>query len=80
MLIWPQVNVPVKFQDLSLDVTINPGDYIVADLNGVVCIPQKLLAQVISMIAEQVAIDEKMAVAIAAGSTFADASAKFRGR
>jgi regulator of RNase E activity RraA len=75
-----QVNVPVKFQELALDVTINPGDYIVADLNGVVCVPLSLLSEVVALLPKQVEIDDNMATAIASGSTFADASSKFRGR
>lgn len=72
--------MPVKLQDSELDVTIHPGDLIVADLNGVVCIPHELVEDVLTLVPKQAKIDDDMAKAIASGSTFADASKQYRGR
>ena len=72
------VNVPVKLQTDEQDLTINPGDYLIGDLNGVVVLPKHLAEEAIPLMAEQVAADAKMAVAIREGMTFAEASKKFR--
>ena len=42
-----EINVPIKLNSTVQERWINPGDYIVADLNGVVCIPQDLAKQVL---------------------------------
>lgn len=75
------VDVDVTFSgEYNQNVTIRPGDYIVADLNGVVVLPKALAAQAIPLMAPQVAADEKMAEAIKGGMTFVEASKKFRGK
>lgn len=71
--------MPVKLQDSELDVIIRPGDLIVADLNGVVCVPCELVEDVLTLVPKQAKIDDDMAKAIAKGSTFADASKQYRG-
>ncbi|RKU40404.1 hypothetical protein DL546_000260 [Coniochaeta pulveracea] len=72
------VNVSVKLQTDEQDMTINPGDYLIGDLNGVVVLPKELAGKAIPLMAKQVAADEKMAVAIKEGMSFAEASKKFR--
>ncbi|KAF4994520.1 hypothetical protein FGRMN_5729, partial [Fusarium graminum] len=72
------VNVPVKLQDPALDVTINPGDIIFGDLNGVVCVPQNLVAKVVELLPRQVEADEKMARDITQGKTFKAARDEYR--
>ncbi|KAJ9647381.1 hypothetical protein H2204_000009 [Knufia peltigerae] len=42
-LVYP-VNVPVTVRVEDQDMTIRPGDYIIGDLNGVVCIPLELIS------------------------------------
>ena len=75
------VDVPVHFSGPhGQDVTISPGDYIVADLNGVVVLPRALAAQAIPLMQPQVSADEQMAVAIKGGMSFVEASKKFRGK
>lgn len=61
-----------------MDVTINAGDYIIGDLDGVVCLPKHLAEKAIDLIPSQVEADEKMAEDIKNGSTFSDASKKYR--
>lgn len=72
------MNVPVKLQTEEQDITINPGDYLIADINGVVVLPRELAEKAIPLMAKQVEADSKMAVAIEQGMTFAEASKKFR--
>lgn len=68
----------MKFQDAEWDVTISPGDYIVGDLNGVICVPEDLAESILETLPAQVEADELMAVAIAKGSTFVEASKRYR--
>lgn len=73
-----KVDVPVKLRTDEQDVTINPGDYIIGDLNGVVCLPQKLAEQTVNLLASQAEADHLIAQDIQAGIKFADASKKRR--
>lgn len=72
------VNVPVKLQTDEQDIKINPGDYLIGDINGVVVLPRELAEKAIPLMAKQVEADSKMAVEIEKGMTFAEASKKFR--
>jgi regulator of RNase E activity RraA len=72
------VNISVKLQTHYQDMTISPGDILMADLNGVVVCPVDLLEQAIPLIQPQVEADEKMAEAIKDGMSFTEASKKFR--
>lgn len=73
------VNVPVKLQsDEQPEAEIRPGDYIIADLNGVVVLPVELAEQALPLMKKQVEADDQMAVAIKGGMSFSEASKKFR--
>ena len=72
------INVPVKLSSPYQDITVNPGDYIVADLNGVVVMPQDLAERAVQLIQPQVDADEKMAEVIKGRMSFTEASKKFR--
>lgn len=72
------MNVPVKLQTDEQDMTINPGDYIIGDLNGVVVLPKNLAEQALPLMAKQVEADSQMAVEIKKGMSFSEASKKFR--
>ncbi|KAF6513311.1 hypothetical protein HZS61_006636 [Fusarium oxysporum f. sp. conglutinans] len=73
-----EVNVPVKLQDPALDVTINPGDIIFGDLNGVVCVPKEVLSKIVDILPGQVEADDNMARDIAQGKTFTAAKKEYR--
>ena len=73
------VNVPVKLQTDEQDITINPGDYLIADLNGVVVLPKELAEQALPLMKKQVAADTRIAEEIKKGMGFAEASKMFRG-
>ncbi|KAI0018087.1 ribonuclease E inhibitor RraA/Dimethylmenaquinone methyltransferase [Xylariomycetidae sp. FL0641] len=72
------VNVPVKLQTEDQDMTIRPGDYLVADLNGVVVLPVELAESALPLMKKQVEADAKMAVEIKKGMSFSEAAKKFR--
>ncbi|TPX12177.1 uncharacterized protein E0L32_007063 [Thyridium curvatum] len=72
------VNVPVKLQSEDQDITINPGDYIIADMNGVVVLPKEYAVLALPLMKKQVDADSQMAVAIKEGMSFSEASKKFR--
>ncbi|KAK4129179.1 RraA-like protein [Parathielavia appendiculata] len=72
------VNEPVKVRNDGQDIIINPGDYLVGDVNGVVVLPRGLAEQALPLMANQVEADSKMAVEIQKGMSFAEASKRFR--
>ena len=72
------VDTPVRFISDGQDMTINPGDYLIGDVNGVVVLPQHLAEQALPRMAKQVEADSKMAVEIQKGMTFTEASKQFR--
>jgi len=72
------VDVPVTFHDDRVKEVIEPGDYIVGDLNGVVRIPKRLLSQVPEQSALIGEADEKVAADIDRGATFAATSKEHR--
>lgn len=57
---------------------INPGDYLIGDLNGVVCIPRSLASSVVALIPSEVEADEKIAIDIENGISFSTASKQRR--
>jgi len=70
-------DVPIKLQS-GQDITVNPGDYVVGDVDGVVVIPHQMAEKAISLMRPQVEADAKMHKAIREGMSFTDASRKFR--
>ncbi|KAJ9132621.1 RraA-like protein [Pleurostoma richardsiae] len=72
------VNVSVKLQTDEQDMTINPGDYIMGDLNGVVVLPKDLAEKALPLMAKQVEADSKMALEIKNGMSFNEAAKRFR--
>ncbi|KAJ4297312.1 hypothetical protein N0V88_004230 [Collariella sp. IMI 366227] len=72
------VNEPVKFSNDGRDIIINPGDYLIGDVNGVVVLPMEIAEQALPLMAKQVDADSKMAVEIKKGMTFTEASKRFR--
>ncbi|KAL2021639.1 hypothetical protein VTK56DRAFT_6992 [Thermocarpiscus australiensis] len=72
------VNEPVKVHTDVQDVVINPGDYLMGDLNGVVVLPKWAVQKALPLMAKQVEADSKMAAEIQKGMTFTEASRRFR--
>ncbi|KAL9009441.1 MAG: hypothetical protein Q9173_005531 [Seirophora scorigena] len=68
-----EVNRPVTLQsDEQPEVVIRPGDYLVGDVNGVVCLPQHLAEKVLALIPSQVEADKRIGVEIDNGGNFAE--------
>lgn len=70
----------MRLQSEDQDAVINPGDILIADLNGVVCIPQGLADKIVDLMASQAEADEKVAADIKAGKTFTEASKEHRSK
>ncbi|KAL3462655.1 ribonuclease E inhibitor RraA/Dimethylmenaquinone methyltransferase, partial [Aspergillus heterothallicus] len=76
-----EVNVPVQLHSaIQEDAWIKPGDYIIADLNGVVRIPAEMAEDVLAAIPGISEADAKCAEGIRAGRSVRDVFAEFRGR
>lgn len=75
-----EVNVPVKLNSTVQERWIHPGDYIIADLNGVVCVPEASVADVIDVVSKIVEADEKCAEAIKGGRSVAETFKEIRGQ
>lgn len=69
---------PVRFNSEDQDSYIYPGDILIADLNGVVCVPQQLAEQAVDLIASQVQADEKVAEDIRNGVPVGESMKKHR--
>jgi len=72
------VNIAVRLQTEDQEATINPGDYLIGDLNGVVCLPKALAEKAVSLIESQVEADDRIAQDVKAGKPFAESSRKHR--
>ncbi|PLB44935.1 RraA-like protein [Aspergillus steynii IBT 23096] len=76
-----EVNVPVRLHSSDQpNAWVRPGDYLIADLNGVVCLPQEMAEQVLDLIPGIAAADEKCAEGIRAGRSVEEVFREFRGR
>ena len=60
------------------DAIINPGDIVIGDMNGVVCIPQSLAEKALDLIQSQVDADEKVGADIQKGRSVADSMKEHR--
>ncbi|KAF2763544.1 RraA-like protein [Pseudovirgaria hyperparasitica] len=76
-----EINVPVKARRNAYSrsyLWINPGDLLVGDKDGVVCVSPSLVDQVVQLCQERKEIDEKTLAALAEGMSMGEALAKFR--
>ncbi|KAN0085001.1 Ribonuclease E inhibitor RraA/Dimethylmenaquinone methyltransferase [Elaphomyces granulatus] len=74
-----ELNVPVRFNSEIQEAWIRPGDYMIADLNGVVCLPGELAEAVLDVVPRINEADRKCAEGIAQGRTVEDVFREFRG-
>jgi regulator of RNase E activity RraA len=70
----------VKLQSSIQETVISPGDYIVADLNGVVCLPKQLAERCLEAIPAIALADERCAKAIKEGMSVEGAFKTYRGK
>ncbi|OCF31437.1 hypothetical protein I317_07706 [Kwoniella heveanensis CBS 569] len=75
-----EINVPVKLNSDDQEAWIHPGDYIIADVDGVVCLPKELAEQALELMPAIVEADRKAGIDIANGGELAAAFAKHRGK
>ena len=57
---------------------IHPGDYLIGDLNGVVCLPKDLAEKAIELMGSQLEADDRIAGDLEQGRSFQDASKEHR--
>ncbi|KAI9260827.1 ribonuclease E inhibitor RraA/Dimethylmenaquinone methyltransferase [Sporodiniella umbellata] len=69
-----EIQVPITFPS----VVVNPGDIIVADLDGVICVPKDSIEQVIQSCEKHVAIDDLCMKALQQGCSVKETFAKYR--
>ncbi|KAI4279074.1 MAG: hypothetical protein L6R38_005107 [Xanthoria sp. 2 TBL-2021] len=62
------------------DIIISPGDILIGDIDGVACLPQALVEQVMALMPSQVAADEIIMEALRNGSNFTNASKELRAK
>ncbi|KAG0215429.1 hypothetical protein BGX28_010134 [Mortierella sp. GBA30] len=74
------LNVPITMQPNPNHpaVTIHPGDYVVADADGIVVIPKDMLAQVEAYCKKSTAVDDQCMSALKAGEGIAATFKKYR--
>lgn len=75
-----EVNVAVRLNTGLQDVWVSPGDIIVADLNGVVCLPHKLADEILDVIPSKVEADNQCAEGIRNGKSVQEVFKLFRGK
>lgn len=75
-----ELNVPVTLHSTEQNVTIHPDDYIIADLDGVVCLPARLAEDVLQMVPGIADANDKCAKAIQNGIKVEEAFGLFRGK
>jgi len=66
------INIPLKIHPQGAEgsfpaVTVHPGDYIVADMDGVVCVPQRDIQRVVETARKGKEVDERCMKDIKAG-------------
>lgn len=70
-----EIQVPITLSS----VVVHPGDIIVADLDGIICVPKDLIGDVILNCKKYVAIDEQCMNALKQGYSVKETFAKYRG-
>ena len=73
-----ELNVTVTLHSKIQEIIVNPNDYIIADLDGVVCLPAALAEQVLETVARIADANDKCAEAIRGGMKVEEAFSKYR--
>ena len=73
-----EINVPVKLQSPIQDATVHPGDYIIADTDGTVCLPVEVAKDVREIVPVIATADRRCGAAIRAGMSVKEAFATYR--
>lgn len=75
-----EINVPVRLNSQDQEAWVRPGDFLIGDLDGVVCVPAELVENVLEVIPKIVEADEKCAEGIKQGRGVAEVFKEFRGK
>ena len=73
-----QINTPIALQSETQEAIVRPEDYIIADLNGVVCLSKGLAERAVELIASQAEADDRIAYDLMSGRTVSEASKEHR--
>ncbi|GAB7335830.1 hypothetical protein MBLNU13_g08103t2 [Cladosporium sp. NU13] len=73
-----EINVTVTFHGSRVEATISPGDWIVGDLNGVICVPKSIASQVVELLPQLRDAEAKVEADIDQGISFAVATKAHR--
>lgn len=76
--ILSKINTPVRLQSENQEAIIHPGDYLIADLDGVVQLPRYLAQRAVELLASQVKADDRLAKDLNRGRTFSEAAKEHR--
>lgn len=68
----------MTFHDSRVEATISPGDWIVGDLNGVICVPNSIVSQVVELLPQLGNAESKVEADIDQGISFAVGSKTHR--
>ncbi|KAJ3518551.1 hypothetical protein NM208_g14477 [Fusarium decemcellulare] len=71
-------NVQLNLKTDEQDITVHPEDYILGDLNGVVCIPKQKIGQILALLDAGTEAEKRIVTDIRAGVKFAVASKRHR--
>jgi regulator of RNase E activity RraA len=74
------INIPIKLGSSAQDAVVRPGDFVLADVDGVVLIPGEVVEQVLESVPGIVSANDKCADAIRSGMSVQDAFATYRGK
>lgn len=68
----------MRLQSENQEAIIHPGDYLIADLDGVVQLPKHLAQRAIELLASQVEADDRVAEDLNRGRVFSEAAKEHR--
>lgn len=72
--------MPVRLQSVEQEATIYPEDYLIGDLNGVVCLPRGLAQRAVALMESQVEADERIKRDLKGGRGFGESSREHRAK